>query len=92
MPKSHSFSSEMEYLWYLITKEGIKPVQKKIQTVLDFQPPTTLNNLRHFLKTGQFHEDIWNRRNRVLSPFYRPDGKGNGLISIRNPLRTSKGS
>ena len=36
------FAPEIEYLGYMLTKDGIKPVQKKVQAVLDLQPPTTL--------------------------------------------------
>ena len=40
--KSSFFALEIEYLGYILTKDGIKPVQKKVQAVLDLQPPTTL--------------------------------------------------
>ena len=40
--KSSFFSPEIEFLGYMLTKDGIKPVQKKVQAVLDLQPPTTL--------------------------------------------------
>ena len=33
--KSSIFAPEIEYLGYLLTKDGIKPVQKKVQAVLD---------------------------------------------------------
>ena len=36
------FATEIEYLGYMLTKDGIKPVQKKVQAVLDLQPPSTL--------------------------------------------------
>ena len=36
--KSSFFAPEIEYLGYMLTKDGIKPVQKKVQAVLDLQP------------------------------------------------------
>ena len=42
------FAPEIECLAYLLAKEGIKPVQKKIHAVLDLQPPTTLKELHNF--------------------------------------------
>ena len=40
--KSSFFAPEIEYLGYMLTKDGIKPVQKEVQTILDLQPLTTL--------------------------------------------------
>ena len=34
--KTSFFAPEIEYLGYMLTKDGIKPVQKKVQAVLDF--------------------------------------------------------
>ena len=47
--KSSFFVPGIEYLGYMFTKDGIKPVQKKIQAILDLHPPPTLKKLRHFL-------------------------------------------
>ena len=44
-------SPEIGYLGYMLTNNGIKPVQKKIQAVLDLQPSTILKQLRSFLGT-----------------------------------------
>ena len=57
--KSSFFAPEIEYLGYMLTKDGIKPVQKKVQAVLDLQPPTTLKQLRSFLGMVQFYRDMW---------------------------------
>ena len=54
----HLFAPEIEYLGYMLTKDGIKPVQKKVQAVLDLQPPTTLKQVRSFLGMVQFYRDM----------------------------------
>ena len=36
------FAPEIEYLGYMLTKDGIRSVQMKVQAVLDLQPSTTL--------------------------------------------------
>ena len=60
-----SFAPEIEYLGYLLTKDGIKPVQKKVQAALDLQPPTTLKQLRSFMGMVQFYRDMWKRRSHI---------------------------
>ena len=66
--KSSFFAPEIEYLGYMLTKDGIKPVQKKVQAVLDLQPPTTLKQLRSLLGMVQFYRDMWKRRSHILAP------------------------
>ncbi len=73
--KSSFFSPEIEYLGYLLTKKGIKPVQKKIQAVIDLQAPTTLKQLHSFLGIVQFYRDMWKRRSHILAPLMDLVGK-----------------
>ena len=74
--KSAFFAPEIEYLGYLLTKEGIKPVPNKVQAVLDLQPPTTLKQLRSLLGMVQFYRDMWQRRSHILAPLTDLVGKG----------------
>ena len=73
--RSSFLSPEIEYLGYLLIKEGIKPVQKKIQAVLDLQAPTTLKELRRFLVMVRFYRDIWKCRSHILAPLIDLVGK-----------------
>ena len=66
--KSSFVAPEIEYLAYMLTKDGVKPVQKKVQAVLDLQPPITLKQLRSFLSMVQFYRDMWKRRSHILAP------------------------
>ena len=43
-------------------------MQKKIQAVLDLQPPTTLKELRRFLGMVQFYSKMWKQRSHILAP------------------------
>ena len=45
---------EIEYLGYIITKEGVKPQPKKVQAILDMQLPTTKTEVRHILSMVQY--------------------------------------
>ena len=78
--KSAFFAPEIEYLGYLLTKEGIKPVLNKIQAVLDLQPPSTLKQLRSLLGMIQFYRDMWQRRSHILAPLTDLVGKGKKKI------------
>ena len=59
---------EIEYLGYIITKEGVKPQPKKVQAILDMQRPTNKMEVRHFLGMVQFYRDLWPRRSEILLP------------------------
>jgi hypothetical protein len=41
-----STTTEVEYLGYIITKEGIKPDPKKVQGIMDMARPTTTTEIR----------------------------------------------
>ena len=67
--KSSLFVPEIEYLGYImLTKDGIKPVQKKVQAVLNLQPVTILKQLRSFLDIVKFYRETWRRRSHILAP------------------------
>ena len=59
---------EMEYLGYIITKQGIKPNPKKVQAILDLQRPTNKTEVRHFVGMVQYYRDLWPRRSEILLP------------------------
>ena len=67
--KSRSFGiNEVEYLGYIITKEGVKPDPKKIQGIMDMTCPTTSTKVRRLNGIVQYYRDLWPRRSHILSP------------------------
>ena len=46
--KSHFCQTELEYLGYWITRNGIRPVTKKVEAIQKLKPPTTRKELRRF--------------------------------------------
>ena len=66
--KSSFGISEVEYLGYLITKEGIKPDPKKVQGIVDMARPTTSTEIRRLVGLVQYYRDLWPRRSHVLAP------------------------
>ena len=65
--KSSFFASEIECLGYMLTKDGIKPVQKKVQAVLDLHSSTNLKQLRSFLGMVQVYRETWKMRSNILN-------------------------
>ncbi len=67
--KSTSCALEIEYLGYILTREGIKPQSNKVQAILTIQPPKKVRELRHFLGMVQYYHDLWARWSKMLAPF-----------------------
>jgi hypothetical protein len=59
---------EIEYLGYILTREGIKPQSNKVQAILAIQPPTNVKKLRHFLVMVQHYRDLWAKQSKMLAP------------------------
>jgi hypothetical protein len=59
---------EIEYLGYILTKDGIKPQSNKVQAILAIKPPTGVKQLRHFLGMVQHYCDLWARQSNMLAP------------------------
>ena len=57
--KSTFCATQIEYLGYYITREGVKPLPKKVQAILNLTPPTTFKELRRILGIVQYYRDIW---------------------------------
>jgi hypothetical protein len=59
---------EIEYLGYVLTRDGIKPQKNKVQAIITIKPPTEVRQLRHFLDMVQYYHDLWARRSDMLAP------------------------
>jgi hypothetical protein len=59
---------EIEYLGYVLTRDGIKPQSNKMQAILVIKPPTGVKQLRHFLGMVQYYHDLWARQSNMLAP------------------------
>jgi hypothetical protein len=61
-------ATEIEYLGYVISREGIAPQQSKVAAILALQPPTNVKQLRRVLGIVQYYRDLWARRTDLLAP------------------------
>jgi hypothetical protein len=66
--KSFFARAELEYLGYWITREGIKPLPKKVEAILRIAPPKNKKELRGFIGIVNYYRDMWIRRSHVLAP------------------------
>jgi hypothetical protein len=66
--KSFFCIHEIEYLGYILTREGIKPQLKKVQAILALNPPHNMKELRQFLGMVQYYCDMWAKRSKMLAP------------------------
>jgi hypothetical protein len=66
--KSLFCAHEIEYLGYMLTREGIKPQSKKGQAILALNLPNNVKELRHFLRMVQYYRDMWARCSEMLAP------------------------
>ncbi len=57
---------EIEYLGYILTRDGMKPQSSKVQAILGIQPPTNVKEFRHFLGMVQYYCDLWARMAKCL--------------------------
>ncbi len=80
---------EIEYLGYILTREGIKPQSNELQAILTIQPPTNVRELRHFLGMVQYYHDLWARWSKILAPLTSLVGEC-GQPKVTRAKRTKK--
>jgi hypothetical protein len=60
--------TNLEYLDYNISREGICPSQKKVDVILQIKPPTTRKHFRRFIGMVNYYRDMWPLRSHLLAP------------------------
>ena len=86
--KSSFCQTQIEYLGYLITRDGIKPLDKKVQAILQLDKPKNLRELRRILGMVQYYRDIWEKRSHTLAPLTDLVGElGTGSTLNKNGKR-----
>jgi hypothetical protein len=60
--------TNLEYLSYNMSRDGLHPSHKKVEAILQIKAPTTRKQLRQFIGMVYYFCDIWPQRSHVLSP------------------------
>ena len=58
----------VEYLGYLLTRDGIRPVPAKIKSILALSPPKNVRQVRRLLGMIQYYRDLWGKWSHILAP------------------------
>ena len=66
--KSFFGHSELEYLGYWVTRNGIMPLPKKVDAIKNIATPKTKKQLRSFIGIINYYRDMWVRRSEILAP------------------------
>lgn len=66
--KSFFCREQLEYLGYWITRDGIQPLNKKVEAINNLAAPKTRRQLRKFIGMVNYYRDLWIRRSHVLAP------------------------
>lgn len=92
LDKSEFLHQEVEFLGYIISSEGIKPNQKKIETINLYPEPKTLKELRGFLGMMGYYRRFVKDFAKIAKPLtnlLRGESKplSNKKISLNNTER-----
>ena len=74
--KSFWAQTSVEYLGFIISREGVRPQRKKVQGILDIKEPTSTKQLRGFIGMINFYKEMWKKRAEIMKPLTEKTGKG----------------
>jgi hypothetical protein len=91
--KSSFCTHVIEYLGYILTREGIKPQPKKVQAILVLNLPNNVKELWHFLGMVQYYCDMWEKHSEMLAPLSDLVGECEEMkITRKNKVKRNLGT
>ena len=64
--KSAFGKNEMEYLGFWVTRTGIRPINKKIEAMVNMRPPNNTREACAFIGLVNYYKDMWDRQSHIL--------------------------
>ena len=58
----------MEYLGFGVTRDGIKPINKKTEEITNMKPPTSKKEVRKFIGVINYYQNMCPRRSHMIAP------------------------
>ena len=74
--KCEWFKSEVEYLGYVIDKQGVRPQKSKVAKILQIKEPTSAKGVRSFLGLVNYYRYMWKQRSTLIAPLTELSTKG----------------
>lgn len=68
LKKCKFLTNELEFLGHKINSEGTSPLASKVQTIRDFERPTTIQGLRRYLGLINFYHSYIQNAAQLLAP------------------------
>ena len=60
--------TEIEYLGFSVTHNGIKLINRKIETITNMKIPTSRREVQQFIGAVNYYRNMWPRRPHTLAP------------------------
>ena len=65
--KSFFTRSELEYLGFWITQNGIRPLMKKVEAIQNLTAPKACKEICQFIGIVNYYQDMWPHGTEVLA-------------------------
>ena len=59
--------TEMEYLGFWVTWTGIRPINKKLEAIVNMKPPKNTKEVHTFIGIVNYYRDMWSKRSHLLN-------------------------
>ena len=57
----------MEYLCFWVTRDSVKPTNRKIEAITNMKPPTLQKEVQKFIDVINYYRNVWPRRAHTLA-------------------------
>lgn len=74
--RSYWAQEEVEYLGFIITRDGLRPQPKKIKAILDMDRSKTQKDIHRFVGMVNYYKSMFPKCSTILDPLTKLIGKG----------------